>query len=391
MSRVERADGSGAEFDAVIVGAGPAGSAAAIRLGRAGRRVLLIDRCAFPRSKVCGGCLSGTGTQLLRELLGPGGFAGIPAKSTSFVVGRRRIATGAKGASSVVCRTELDQRLLECAAASGAETVLGRSAEVALEGDRWCARIGTDRIRARLILMAAGVGGLVHKLGIRSRYRGRMMAAQQWTQPPRPGMPALGEAELHWLRGGYVGLATPVEGRVVVGLASILPSRSGGQTQSPFMQLRQLNPRSEVLQALPEDSPRRYGSRGASGFPWWPERVADRNLMLLGDAAGYSEPFTGEGMGMALMSAKLAVESILAGPDPARSYQQAMRRNHEPLLRRTHRLSMLLRATGVYMLSRLAAISPSSLSGSIVAHLHVAPRRLKSGGNFGDRPIASAS
>src|SRR6186713_1865186 len=56
-----------AEWDVVVVGAGPAGSVAAYLLARRGWRVLLVERCAWPREKACGGCLNAAGVRLLRD------------------------------------------------------------------------------------------------------------------------------------------------------------------------------------------------------------------------------------------------------------------------------------------------------------------------------------
>ena len=85
--------GRKAEFDVAIIGAGPAGSAAAIELARAGRRTLLIEKKRFPREKVCGGCLSGPATARLRQLLGPDRpLPGVEATQATFVIGSYRLA-----------------------------------------------------------------------------------------------------------------------------------------------------------------------------------------------------------------------------------------------------------------------------------------------------------
>src|SRR5262245_54566169 len=101
MSRVD------SEFDVAIIGAGPAGSAAAIALARANQRVLLIDKRAFPRQKVCGGCLSGHALRGLRELLG--GAAALPGVATReirFVVGSHRFTCQPEGEAWLAPRAE---------------------------------------------------------------------------------------------------------------------------------------------------------------------------------------------------------------------------------------------------------------------------------------------
>src|SRR5262245_14627681 len=98
--------------DVVIIGAGPAGSAAAIELSRAGRRVILIERKTFPRAKVCGGCLSGPAAARLKQLLGPNAKPpGIPGSQVSFVIGSYRLTCHPEGTTWMVSRAEMDARL----------------------------------------------------------------------------------------------------------------------------------------------------------------------------------------------------------------------------------------------------------------------------------------
>lgn len=358
------------EFDAAIIGAGPAGSAAAIWLARAGRRVALIDRCQFPREKVCGGCLSGTGTAYLSNLLQGAAIPGVPATRISFLVGNRRVACTPRGASMIICRAALDAALVNAAHAAGARTMLGEPASIELSGEQWRVRIGHRPINATHVLLASGLGGLARRVGIRSAHRGPPMAAQQWTQPWQPGLPRLGEVEMHWLRGGYIGMGTPAPDTVVIGLAAIM---RGVESTSPFGHLRSQNPAAPLFELLPHDAPDQFGARGASGFPWLPERVADRNLLLIGDAAGYAEPFSGEGMGLAFLTADCAARAILCNRNEAGEYAQTMRVSHAPMLRRTRRVGGLLRLGGVSMLSGLAPLLPQRWLSRAVARMHVGP------------------
>ncbi|MGB4257034.1 MAG: FAD-dependent oxidoreductase, partial [Phycisphaerae bacterium] len=260
------------EADIAIVGAGPAGASAAIRLARAGRRVVLIDRKHFPRQKVCGGCLSGPAVARLRELLDEGQpLPGVAATCITFVIGNYRLTCRSDGRTQVVHRAELDAVLVEAATKAGADGWFGEPATIELADpgrNRFSVRVGNRRLEAGTVLIATGVAGLAGKLvGGRAAQPG--MLAQQWVQPAGPGLPEPGAVELHWLRGGYVGLASPQAGECVVALAARVVQDAG---ESACDRLRRLNPGARLWNLLLPDAPRRYGARGTAGFPWRPRR-----------------------------------------------------------------------------------------------------------------------
>lgn len=359
------------DFDIVIVGAGPAGSATAIELARGGRRVLLVDRQSFPRPKVCGGCLSGDALAATRRLLGPGlDPPGAPTQVLRFVVGKHRVACRPRGATWLVPRMEYDALLARRAGAAGATCRFGAAARVECAGGRWCVLVGNERIRAEIVVVASGLGGLVEKLGIENRPSHRPLIGQQWIQPLAPPLPPLGELELHWLRGGYIGLGTPVAGQCVVGMAA----EPGGRGESAFDRLRRLNPDAAIIRALPADAARRYNARGTAAFPWLPQRITDRNLLLVGDAAGYAEPFTGEGIGQALRSAACAAAAILGNSSAAAAYESLMAGRHRRITRRTQRVGRVLRAPLVGLAARALPWTPQSLLGPLIRRIHVGCR-----------------
>lgn len=370
-----------AVYDVAIVGAGPAGASAAIQLARAGRRVLLIDRKIFPRAKVCGGCLSGKTMARLRRLLGERAvLPGVPGTQISFVVGGYRLTCPSAGRTRVVLREELDAGLVQAALDAGAEGAFGEAASLVpatpqdvsagAAGTRvWSVKIGSRQIDADVILAASGVGtGLVNRLGVRSRGGGRRMMAQQWIQSAAVGLPQLGQVELHWLYGGYVGLASPAPGQVVVALAAEMADPGG---DGPFERLRRLNPASPLWNLLAADAPRRFGSRGTAGFPWVPDRLGAGNVLLIGDAAGYEEPYTGEGIGLALCSAECAVAAVTSGGDRLGHYERLMRRHHAPIVRRTRWISRLLKSRPVTWLAGRGPLLPESVLARMVEHIHV--------------------
>ncbi|MDX9974686.1 MAG: FAD-dependent oxidoreductase, partial [FCB group bacterium] len=167
--------------DVVVVGAGPAGLSAAIRLARAGCAVTVCERFLFPRRKVCGGCLSGDAVELLRALLGAKALAlGAPVSRITFRIGRRTVAAGAGERCRIVPRDILDATLAEAAEEAGATFRFGVAAELAEDGaGRFGVRFAGESSWPTWVLWAAGLNGPVGQDGRtsidarHSRYRRR--------------------------------------------------------------------------------------------------------------------------------------------------------------------------------------------------------------------------
>jgi flavin-dependent dehydrogenase len=294
----------------------------------------------------------------------------VPGETITFVIGSYRLTCRPCGKTRLVLRAELDACLADAAVAGGAAARYGQPAELVREDGRWVVRVGAERIRAQMILVASGLGGLAGKLGIQGLPQKRRMIAQQWIQPPGPGLPALGSVEMHWLRGGYVGLATPAPEHCVVALGAEAPE-PGGQTA--WQRLRTLNPAAPVWSVLSEEALRRYGAKGTAGFPWTPQRLGDQNVLLVGDAAGYEEPFSGEGIGLALCSGVCAARAISAGrraEDVLRHYTLLMRRHHRPATRRLRCLSRVLRSGLIHWLAAGPAVLPRPALANVVNWVH---------------------
>jgi flavin-dependent dehydrogenase len=358
------------QCDVAIVGAGPAGSAAALELAQAGQRVILVEKRQFPREKVCGGCLSGVATTRLCGYAGGNWpLPGKPALQLTFVIGSYRLGGDPRGRTRIVLRSELDAWLADRAAAAGADVRFGQPARLVPGEHGW--DVVTDHsglIRARAVLVACGLSALPRRLGIANATTGHQMVAQRWTQPATGQLPAPGCVEMHWLRGGYVGLATHAADCCVVALAADVPHDAH---ENVWLRLRRLNPEARLWSSLAADAPRRYGAHGAAGFPWRPAQLGVDNVLLIGDAAGYEEPFTGEGMGQAIRSATCAARAILAGDDFQRSYAAVMRRYHRPSLVRVRRLGQVLRHPVLRALADGPALLPARTVARLVDWVHV--------------------
>jgi len=336
-------------FDVCVVGAGPAGSLAAAELAAAGFRTLLVDRADFPRDKVCG---DGVSPRAVRILKSAGLYQEDVFSRFSRIEGVRiRSPEGAVlevsfrgdeeiGEGYVIPRKIFDQFLLEGALRRGAE-FRGRCEVDHVESGSAQAHIrgtcgGTAFwARCRHVVAAWGAQG------------GRLSA----DFPPCPkaslfscvavrahyeGLKGLGPfMEIHFDRGlvpgyGWVFPTGPDSANVGYGMRLDFLRRTNVPLRVLFERFLQQN---QAVRSYMERARRISPLRGARipfRRPWQP--VARGRILLAGDAAGFADPLSGEGIGTALQSGLLAARSLakaLAGPDcpdeAARLYKQACR------------------------------------------------------------------
>jgi flavin-dependent dehydrogenase len=330
-------------WDVLIAGAGPAGTVAATILARAGARVLIVDRERFPRNKLCGDSISPGTIAVLRRLnlADPLDCQGLPIDGM--------LVTGPLGArvhgrypralqGRTVKRYDLDQWLLRAAVRSGAqfedgvvvrrpltestgaEDVRVTGAVVGRPGHRDAA------LRARVTIAADGRrSALSFALGLAHH-------------PARPRRWAVGGyfhgvngtssfGEMHVRAGEYVGLAPLGDGLTNVCL--VAPRASLTNMRDPDRTLRAAIDRDENLR-----------ERFAAACPAVPPVVLGplaldvraagvRGLLLAGDAAGFIDPITGDGLWFAVRGAELAAEAALealATDDPNGHLRLAQRR-----------------------------------------------------------------
>jgi geranylgeranyl reductase family protein len=132
---VTRPDGATPDFDVVVVGAGPAGSSAALAAARAGARTLLLERATFPRYKTCGGGLIGASLASLPEGFLPPVKQEIFAATFTLRGGRERTRRDERPLLALTDRAEFDQALADAAAAAGAEVRFGVTVTAVQDGE----------------------------------------------------------------------------------------------------------------------------------------------------------------------------------------------------------------------------------------------------------------
>jgi flavin-dependent dehydrogenase len=336
--------------DVLVVGTGPGGSASAALLARAGFSVTAVDRAAFPRDKACSEYMSPEAVRLLDRLgvvseLEAAGAA--PLHGTRVIAARGSRLHGRFAHAGVtpfrptglsLSRRLLDESLVGAARAAGA-TVLERTAVEALLYDRGAVggavvRDGDGRrhaLRARLTIGADGLRSLVaRRIGRRRHGHPHRLAFVAHVDR----VTGMGDsAEMHVGRQGYVGLNPIGGGRTNVAL--VVPAERGGEARGRMESFLL-----EALRAFPG-----LHERVAAGalarrvlatgpFAAWSGRVTVDGAALVGDAADFFDPFTGEGIYSALRGAELLAEAAvvaLGRPGPVTAadldgYRRARRR-----------------------------------------------------------------
>ncbi len=303
--------------EVVIVGAGPAGSSLAVLLRQRGLDVLLLDEARFPRDKVCGEGVSPEAWRMLGNLgvadqvagLAPWPLRGMLLTSPDGTCFEGRYP-GAKRPGFAARRQRLDPVLVEAARAAGAEvregmrvTGLlledGRVAGVAAEGPG-----GAEALRGRLVVGADGRRSVVARhLGLLREHRTlRKFAVRGYWE----GVTDLAElGEMHVGGGGYCGIA-PLSAHTA-NVAFVLDQgdlrNAAGDLDGFYRRALRRWPRvaARLATARLLEPPRAIGPLALVT-----RRLFAPGALLVGDAGGFFDPFTGEGVTLALRTAEIA-------------------------------------------------------------------------------------
>ena len=341
--------------DVIVVGAGPAGSTAAWLLARAGARVRILDRAAFPRPKLCGDTLNPGARALLHRL----GMANGLEDAALTIRGMRVTGPGAVEVTGTypagrhglsIAREHLDWHLLQHAIAAGARFEPSTCVRGAIVDERarvTGVRIGSGRLstslHAPLTIAADGRHStLAFSLGL------------AW-HPRRPRRWAVGAyfdggaascdmGEMHIRHGGYLGVA-PVPGGLTN--ACVVVSNPGPAALADPQELLVRTLRSDPIlaprfaQAALVTRPVVLGpmavDSGAAGV---------EGLLLAGDAAGFLDPMTGDGLYFALRGAEMAAHVGLTALDgrDRHAAATALRRHRRLAFGRKWRMNRVLRS-----------------------------------------------
>ncbi len=361
---VDRSD-LGCTWDAVVVGAGPAGSVAAKELASRGFKVLLVDKSHFPRGKVCGCCLSKSCVDGLKQA----GLEGILADASAVALECVMLFDGSISASLPlrggfsISRDRFDSALIASAISGGVHFLPGyvaRVLELGEAGARVLIAAASERLelQAKIVVVADGLSG--HALDgisgfeVQSSSSSRIGTGTVLSNAPsfyRPGKIYMCCAD-----NGYVGLVLLEDGRLDVACAfdhQYLRRMNGpGAAAQTIITACNLPVPPDLVQSRwlgTETLTRRRSS------------VFGQRVFVVGDACGYAEPFTGEGMSWAIWSAltaaPLIAQTIIAWSD---EIGRSWKNKHNALISKRHRRSNIIAA--VLRKNRIRRLALSVLS-----------------------------
>jgi geranylgeranyl reductase family protein len=345
--------------DVVVVGAGPAGTAAATTLARSGREVLLVDKATFPRDKCCGDGLT-TGALRILERLGLDSSTVASWTPVDDVVvrspsGREVVFPLPRGQgqfAAVARRIDLDAALVDLARAAGVKVADGHACAGVRTGvDRITLQVdGIGEVAARYAVAADGMWSPLRKhLGVgEPSYLGEWHAFRQYF---RSVGPRAANELIVWfepdLLPGYVWSFPLAGGRANVGFGIPRDARPTRWMKQRWPEILQRPHIAELLgpDAEPEAPHKAWPIPARIGE--LPLRAAGGRALFVGDAAAATDPMTGEGIGQALLTGELAAEAILAaGPhEPIRAaerYEAAVDRELRPDARASKLLMRIL-------------------------------------------------
>lgn len=337
-------------MDVLVVGAGPAGATAARFLALGGARVCLVDRARFPRNKPCGGAISMRALQRFPYLT--------PALDRIATRQISRLHLESPGGEAVelrsdapaalmIRRVEFDEVLVRLAQEAGAELNDGveiTGAERTPEAIVLKARNGA-RMLAPLVIAADGANSVIaRRLGIRAGWRASAVALDMMEETPVEAL-ACADPDLLWVAYGYgnrhgYAYVFPKLRHVNVGVGFVLDHYRAHIAEPPYEIQKRFIASLCQSRVLAGESVRRHFTPALIPVGGPLEQTVHDRVMLIGDAGGFVNGFSAEGIYYAMVSGHLAADAALR-QEPG-SFERAWRREIGAELRDSVRVQRFL-------------------------------------------------
>ena len=295
------------DADVIVAGAGPAGTAAAYDLALQGLRVLILEKATFPRYKVCG---AGLTAKIIPEF--PYDITPIletTIRSVRFSYRFAEMFTRHTDTPMMFCtmRDKLDDFMLQKALSAGAKVLFGEQVKRLKQGDGFVeAETGNRRYRSSLLIGSDGVSGMVARMvGLRENIEPGLAWEAEIAIEPEWLIPLSETVFLDWgtLPGGY-GWMFPKRDHISVGVGG--PAALSGRMMKYY---------ADFLNSL---EPGFGNNHQADSLRSWPIPTRAKKgplhqgrVLVTGDAAGLTDPMTGEGIWYAVKSGRMAAKTCL--------------------------------------------------------------------------------
>ncbi len=312
------------DYDAIIIGSGPAGATAAMYLGQAGKKVLLVDKESFPRDKICGDAQGRKAANILRELGEEEGFRklpghnvyGITMSSPNGTLVSIDITSRDNPPPGYCHRREVFDEYLHNCAVKVVEFRNLMVADIIVENGfvRGIKDVEGNEFRAKIVLAADGANSMVaRKFGLLHNPPEHFIVGTRQYYKGVTGM--TDRIEIHLVKHllpGYFWIFPLEDGTVNVGLGMIVKD----------MNEKKINLKAAMLKEIAENSlfvDRFKDAEPLEDVKGWNLPLASHHrknhgngFLLLGDAASLIDPLSGEGVGTAMISGKHAAKTALA-------------------------------------------------------------------------------
>lgn len=333
-------------YDLAVIGGGPAGTSAAITAARSGASVVLFDSSDFPRQKVCGEFVSAESLELLRKLLCGHERADEVLRGAPVLARARVFASGSVAETAIdppglsIPRAVLDLLLWQCAQQAGVAAESKCEVQSIAGQGPFTVAAASGEIVANAVVLCTGrwsrfsdsssVGSGPKWIGVKAHYRERS---------PSPS------TDLYFFDNGYCGVQ-PVAPDVV-NVCALVRSDSATTLDAVFQGSAELRTRAEQWERITgpvSTAPVLYRK---------PVCVRD-GILLAGDAAGFIDPFAGDGISLALRSGQAAARCLRAFlareaslETACRQYQGVYRQQFAPLIAASTRVRRLVSLPGI--------------------------------------------